>query len=97
MTNLFFVGLLVTTGFAWSGQKCANGRWPTQGVTCAAPRWIPFGTWLLVDGIGWRRVDDRLNVRFERRGGPRVDVYDPLATISWGNSRRRIWRAAKGK
>lgn len=87
MTNLFFVGLLVTTGFAWSGQKCANGRWPTQGVTCAAPRWIPFGTWLLVDGIGWRRVDDRCNRRFPDR----VDVYDRNAKLAWGNSRRRIW------
>lgn len=55
----------------WSGGPTASGRKPEAGVTCAAPRNIPFGTWLNIEGVGVRRVDDRLASKYDSR----VDVF----------------------
>ena len=55
----------------WSGGPTASGRMPVQGVTVAAPRSIKFGTWLNIEGVGKRRVDDRLATKFDNR----IDVY----------------------
>ena len=49
----------------------ASGATPTEGITIAASRGIPFGTWLYLDGMGWRRVEDRLAPQFEDR----IDVF----------------------
>ena len=48
-------------------NRTASGRAPRAGVTCAAPRRIPFGTWVEIEGVGKRRVDDRLAKRFYDR------------------------------
>lgn len=41
-------------------RRAANGRWPIADVTVAADtRLHPFGTELLVEGIGFRTVGDR--------------------------------------
>jgi 3D (Asp-Asp-Asp) domain-containing protein len=45
----------------------ASGRRPVAGVTCAAPKRIPFGTWVYIEGVGKRRVEDRLARRFPDR------------------------------
>ena len=55
----------------WSGGPTAIGAMPRQGVTCAAPRRIPFGARLWIEGVGWRTVQDRLAPRYDNR----VDVY----------------------
>ena len=40
-------------------QRAANGRWPVADLTVAADTSLhPFGTELLVEGLGFRRVDD---------------------------------------
>lgn len=52
-------------------QPTASGRMPVQGVTVAGPRRIPFGTWVEIEGVGRRRVDDRLARRYDNR----FDVY----------------------
>jgi 3D (Asp-Asp-Asp) domain-containing protein len=49
----------------------ANGSFPRQNITCAAPRAIPFGTVLHIDGIGIRRVEDRLKINYDSR----IDIY----------------------
>lgn len=37
----------------------ASGTTATVGRTCAAPKSIPFGTVLYIEGIGYRTVEDR--------------------------------------
>ena len=44
---------------------------PVAGVTVAASRSIKFGTWLEIQGVGKRRVDDRLARRFDDR----IDIF----------------------
>lgn len=54
-----------------AGQPTASGKMPQAGVTIAAPRAIPFGTKLNIQGVGTRVVQDRLAKRFDDR----IDVY----------------------
>lgn len=48
-------------GFDYSGDPAvtASGRRTLPGVTVAASKAIPFGSWIWIDTLGWRRVDDR--------------------------------------
>lgn len=52
-------------------NRTASGHRPTPGVTCAAPRRIPFGTRLQIEGLGVRVVQDRLSRKFDHR----IDVF----------------------
>lgn len=61
-------------------QPTASGRWPQVGVSIAAPRSVPFGTWVRIDGIGWRRVDDRTH--------PRIDGWDEFVGSAHGDHRK---------
>jgi 3D (Asp-Asp-Asp) domain-containing protein len=54
-----------------SGQPTANGATPTVGVTVAAPRAIPFGTRLRIEGLGERIVQDRQSKKFDDR----IDIF----------------------
>lgn len=49
------------------GNPTASGVMPEAGVTIAAPRWVPFGSLVHIEGIGWRRVQDRLARRYDNR------------------------------
>jgi len=48
-------------GICYSGDPriTASGKPTTPDVTVAADPSLPFGTWLYIQDIGWRRVDDR--------------------------------------
>ncbi len=52
-------------------SETASGRPPAVGITVAAPRSVPLGTWVTLEipGLGWlrRRVDDRTARRFDGR------------------------------
>lgn len=48
----------------------ANGHKPTQGITVAASRSIPFGTKAIIGGVEYT-VQDRLARRYDKR----FDVY----------------------
>lgn len=43
----------------------ASGMRPIAGLTIAAPRSIPFGTRVHIEGIGWRTVQDRTARRID--------------------------------
>lgn len=47
MTNLVLVAIV--TAYTWTGDRCADGHWPTNG-TVAAPANIPFGTRVKIAG-----------------------------------------------
>lgn len=68
MTNLI---VAVVTAYTWTGDKTASGVWPVAGITVAAPRSVPFGTRVWIEGVGPRIVQDRMNRRFPDRW----DVY----------------------
>jgi 3D (Asp-Asp-Asp) domain-containing protein len=55
----------------WSGGPTASGVMPLEGVTLAAPRSIPFGTTVTIEGVGVRVVQDRASRRYDHR----FDVY----------------------
>jgi 3D (Asp-Asp-Asp) domain-containing protein len=66
----------------------ASGTLPHEGVTIAAPRRIPLGTWLHIEGIGCRCVEDRLARRFDNR----IDIYfaHHADAVAFGLQRRTI-------
>lgn len=68
--------------------KTASGIKPTQGITVAASRQLPFGTRLFIDGVGWRTVQDRLAKRYDNR----VDVYfaSHAQAKQFGISQRKV-------
>lgn len=49
----------------------ASGKPVVEGVTIAAPRSIPFGTKLYIEGVGIRIVQDRLAKKYDNR----IDVF----------------------
>ena len=54
MTNL----LAVVTAYCLASQPCASGSWPHIGMV-AAPKSIPFGTHVLIEGREFV-VEDRM-------------------------------------
>jgi hypothetical protein len=52
-------------------SRTASGRAPVLGVTIAAPRSVPFGTWVEIQlpagRVLRRRVDDRTHRRYDGR------------------------------
>lgn len=75
-------------GMCYSGDPTvtASGKRTTPGITIAAPKYIPFGTWVHLQGIGWRRVDDR----GKRITGNKIDIcfHTRKEALQWG--RRKI-------
>lgn len=69
-------------------QPCANGAWPIQGITCAAPRSVPFGQRVWVEGVGVLTVQDRMPRRFEGRWD--VFLSSHAAAKKFGKRRLRI-------
>lgn len=71
-------------GMCFSGDPgvTASGRRTEPGVTVAVPKSIPFGTWLYIEGVGWRRADDRGG----RIKGQRLDIcfQTRKEALRWG-------------
>lgn len=69
-------------------NKTADGHVPKAGITCAAPRNIPFGTILEIEGVGRRVVQDRTALRF----GDRVDIFFPShkEALKFGKKQLRV-------
>ena len=86
MTNLVLT--LWITAYCFSGHRCANGEWPVAGQTCAAPRSVPFGSAVVIDGHRWR-VTDRTTARHNET----VDLYyglDIRGAKEWGRRRMKV-------
>lgn len=68
--------------------RTASGTKPAAGVTVAAPRRLPFGTKLVIPGLGERVVQDRLARRFDDR----IDVYfsNHNQALKWGIKRLEV-------
>jgi len=71
-------------------QACgltASGTTPVEGHTIAAPRRVPFGTRIFLQGIGWRTVEDRLSRRYDNR----FDLYMVSHRRAARFGKRQVW------
>jgi len=55
----------------------ASGAMPRVGITISAPRAVPLGTRVNIEGIGWWTVQDRTAKRFDKPKAkrPRWDLF----------------------
>lgn len=72
-------------------KPTASGKWPRQGVTVAAPRWLPLNTPVQIElAGGWKQflAQDRTAKHFNGR----FDVYfdDHQAAKNFGVRRCRV-------
>lgn len=93
-----FLAVLVCSAYVCGPHALdASGSRPVAGRTCAAPRSVPLGTRLYIEGVGDRTVTDRTARCVEQMpGGPRIDLFfggaeRRLDALRWGVQRRRIY------
>ncbi len=88
-------------GMCFSGDPrvTASGKRTEPGITVAAPPDVPFGIWLHIEGLGWRRVDDRGG----KIKGNRIDICfrTRKEAFQWGRRKVRVffpvWLERRGK
>ena len=84
-------------GMCYSGDPhiTASGKRTDTKRTVAAPRHIPFGTWLFIEGVGLRRVDDRGG----KIKGKRIDLCLPTRreALRWGRRKVRVMFVIEGR
>lgn len=75
----------IVTAYIATGHPCADGHMPVAGVTIAAPRNIPLGSHVVVNGHEYL-VEDRTAKRFDGR----FDIFMARKTdaLNWG--RRKL-------
>lgn len=56
-----------------ANQPTASGYYPKEGVTVAGPAWLPFHTPIEIQGIGLRKVQDRMHKKY--RQGRYIDIF----------------------
>ena len=81
------LGVWDITAYTWTGNRCANGEYPYEGV-CAV-NGLPFGTVVYVDGWGFLTVADRGGMD----GWYDVDIYLDSEAACWeyGRRAREVW------
>lgn len=62
------------TCYLWTGNKAANGEYPSEGMVASSDRSIPFGTEVIIDGKKYI-VGDRTNHRFQDFETQTMDIY----------------------
>lgn len=62
-------GTYELTAYTWTGNPCANGEYPTDGITIASNT-LPLGTRVYIEGLGERVVQDTGGM-----GNGVIDVY----------------------
>lgn len=88
MTNIVLA--IVTAYTSHTGAICANSHIPHPAYTIAAPRNIPLGTHIRVEGFtNDFIVEDRTALRFNGR----YDIYmsTKKECIKWGKKELKIW------
>lgn len=89
--DMTYKGTYQLTAYCATGNRCADGAYPTEGYTVASNDPSLWHKWIYIEGIGWRFVHDTggmasnvldiyINlysdcIRFGRRSGA-VYVYD---------------------
>lgn len=75
------------TAYTWTGNTCANGEYPTDGVTIASNT-LPLGTRVYIEGLGERVVQDTGGM-----GSGVIDVYMDSydACIQFGRQNAEVY------
>lgn len=100
-----YVGVYYATSYCCEAYKhicggngvTASGTAPTQGLTVAAD-WskLPKFTWLYIEGVGIRRVEDTGSAIKQNRLDVAVDTHENA--LRWGGfGRHDVWVLAWGK
>lgn len=56
--EMTFLGVYELTAYEWTGNRCANGNYPTCNYTVACNS-LPLGTQIFIEGMGTYVVEDR--------------------------------------
>lgn len=89
LDDLEYMGEWRITAYAYTGSPCANGNFPEVGYTAACNA-LPFGTQVLIDGVGVRTVEDTDGGVM---GNEWIDLYlgSVDECIRWGDQTRKVW------
>lgn len=81
---------LAKEGMCYSGDrtKTASGATVIPNLTVATGKHIPFGTWLWIEGLGWRIVEDRGG----KIGKESIDICfkTQKEALAWGRRKVRV-------
>lgn len=64
--------------YGWTGNKMANGLWPTRGFVASSDRTIPLGTKIFMETkqlCGIFEVGDRTAIWVGKELGDTIDIY----------------------
>ena len=88
--KLELLGTYHITAYEWTGQPCADGRFPEVGYTAACNS-LPLGTKVFIEGVGERTVHDRGATWHESTW---MDLYlgDMSACDDWGHQYRKVYK-----
>lgn len=88
------LGNFSLTAYAWTGNRCANGRYPQVNYTVAAhPKDLPLGSKIYIEDMGMFIVEDR--GAFSRGI---IDIYmaDRRKCVEFGRKRAKVYLISKG-
>ena len=82
-----YLGNYELTAYEWTGNPCANGNYPTEGLTIASNT-LPLGTRVYIEGIGERTVEDTGGMP-----GNIIDIYmgDPGTCVQFGRQSGAVY------
>lgn len=82
-----YLGNYELTAYEWTGNPCANGNYPTEGLTIASNT-LPLGTRVYIEGIGERTVEDTGGMP-----GNVIDIYmgDPGTCVQFGRQNAEVY------
>lgn len=74
------------TMYCPTGNRTASGKWPTRGMVATISRSIPFGTRVVIEGLGTYTVEDRIG------HGSEYDIFTPSCAEAnrFGRKHRRV-------
>ena len=85
--GMTYLGDYQLTAYEWTGNPCANGNYPTEGLTIASNT-LPIGTRVYIEGIGERTVEDTGGMP-----GNVIDIYmgDPGTCVQFGRQSGAVY------
>lgn len=85
--GMTYLGDYQLTAYEWTGNPCANGNYPTEGLTIASNT-LPIGTRVYIEGIGERTVEDTGGM-----SGNVIDIYmgDPGTCVQFGRQSGAVY------
>lgn len=86
--DMTYYGTMETTAYEWTGNPCADGRYPEEGYTVASNDPALWGHTIYIEGVGERYVHDTGGMGYSV-----VDIYmgDPGSCIEYGRQTHDIY------